>query len=93
MAVKGVVFDVSAGKAFYGKGSSYHALVGKDASRAVAKMSLDPADLTHDVSGLTDEYLEALDNVFDTVYMAKYPVVGYMSYLVRETKNKNKDEI
>lgn len=33
---------------FYGKGAPYNALVGKDSTRAVAKMSLDPADLTHD---------------------------------------------
>lgn len=33
---------------FYGKGAPYNALVGKDSTRAVAKMSLDPVDLTHD---------------------------------------------
>lgn len=31
---------------FYGKDAPYNALVGKDATRAVAKMSLDPSDLT-----------------------------------------------
>ena len=34
---------------FYGKGAAYNALVGKDSTRAVAKMSLDPKDLTHDI--------------------------------------------
>lgn len=33
---------------FYGKGASYNALVGKDSTRGIAKMSLDPEDLTHD---------------------------------------------
>lgn len=33
---------------FYGKDASYNALVGKDSTRAVAKMSLNPADLTSD---------------------------------------------
>ncbi len=33
---------------FYGKGAPYNALVGKDSTRAVAKMSLEPADLTYD---------------------------------------------
>lgn len=33
---------------FYGKDAPYNALVGKDSTRAVAKMSLDPADLTSD---------------------------------------------
>ncbi|XP_036200217.1 neudesin isoform X2 [Myotis myotis] len=48
MAVKGVVFDVTSGKEFYGRGAPYNALAGKDSTRGVAKMSLDPADLTHD---------------------------------------------
>ena len=34
---------------YYGKDAPYNALVGKDASRGVAKMSLEPADLTSDV--------------------------------------------
>ncbi|KAJ8290562.1 hypothetical protein GJAV_G00014520 [Gymnothorax javanicus] len=48
MAVKGVVFDVTSGKEFYGKDAPYNALVGRDSTRAVAKMSLNPEDLTHD---------------------------------------------
>ncbi|XP_039642491.1 neudesin isoform X3 [Perca fluviatilis] len=65
MAVKGVVFDVTKGKEFYGKDASYNALVGKDSTRAVAKMSLDPADLTSDTTGLTEEQLESLDSIFE----------------------------
>lgn len=77
MAVKGVVFDVSRGKEFYGKDAPYSALVGKDSTRAVAKMSLDPADLTSDTTGLTEEQLESLDDIFEGTYKAKYPIVGY----------------
>ncbi|XP_075963612.1 neudesin [Anarhichas minor] len=77
MAVKGVVFDVTKGKEFYGKGAAYNALVGKDSTRAVAKMSLDPADLTSDTTGLTDEQLESLDSIFEETYKTKYPIVGY----------------
>ncbi|CAM4650286.1 neudesin [Lepidochelys kempii] len=79
MAVKGVVFDVTSGKEFYGKGAPYNALVGKDSTRGVAKMSLDPEDLTHDTTGLTDEELKSLDDIFNDVYKAKYPIVGYTS--------------
>uniref|UniRef100_A0A672ND43 Neudesin-like n=1 Tax=Sinocyclocheilus grahami TaxID=75366 RepID=A0A672ND43_SINGR len=32
MAIKGVVFDVTTGKEFYGKGAPYNALVGKDST-------------------------------------------------------------
>jgi len=35
--------------AFYGRNAAYNALAGKDCTRAVAKMSLDPADLVSDV--------------------------------------------
>ncbi|CAN2387415.1 Belongs to the cytochrome b5 family, partial [Pristimantis euphronides] len=48
MAVKGAVFDVSAGREFYGKRAPYNALAGKDSTRAVAKMSLEPDDLISD---------------------------------------------
>ena len=34
---------------FYGKDAPYNALVGKDSTRAVAKMSLDPSDLSSEV--------------------------------------------
>lgn len=77
MAVKGVVFDVSKGKEFYGKDAPYNALVGKDSTRAVAKMSLHPDDLTPDTTGLTEEQLESLDSIFEGTYKAKYPIVGY----------------
>ncbi|XP_054470385.1 neudesin [Anoplopoma fimbria] len=77
MAVKGVVFDVTKGKEFYGKGAPYNSLVGKDSTRAVAKMSLDPADLTSDTTGLTEDQLESLDSVFEGTYKTKYPIVGY----------------
>ncbi|XP_062970574.1 neudesin isoform X2 [Cynocephalus volans] len=77
LAVKGVVFDVTSGKEFYGRGAPYNALTGKDSTRGVAKMSLDPADLTHDTTGLTAKELESLDDVFTKVYKAKYPIVGY----------------
>lgn len=83
MAVKGVVFDVTSGKEYYGMGSSYNALAGKDCTRAVAKMSLEPEDLISDTTGLSDSELEFLDNIFTSTYQAKYPVVGYMDYLIR----------
>ncbi|CAN9502601.1 unnamed protein product [Ophioblennius macclurei] len=79
MAVKGTVFDVTEGKEFYSSGAPYNALVGKDSTRAVAKMSLDPADLTADTTDLTDEQLDSLDSIYEGTYKAKYPIVGYMA--------------
>ncbi|XP_061700907.1 neudesin [Syngnathoides biaculeatus] len=77
LAIKGVVFDVTKGKEFYGKGAPYNALVGKDSTRAVAKMSLKPEDLTSDTSDLTPEQLRSLESVFEGTYKVKYPIVGY----------------
>ncbi|KAG9268589.1 neudesin [Astyanax mexicanus] len=92
MAIKGVVFDVTSGKGFYGKGASYNALVGKDSTRAVAKMSLDPKDLTHDTTGLTKKQLESLERVFTGTYKSKYPIVGYTSRrLLNEDGSPNQD--
>ncbi|XP_073339144.1 neudesin [Pagrus major] len=92
MAVKGVVFDVSKGKEFYGKDAPYNSLVGKDSTRAVAKMSLDPEDLTSDTTGLTKEQLESLDSVFEGTYKRKYPIVGYTaSRILNEDGSPNED--
>lgn len=86
MAVKGTVFDVTSGKEFYGKGADYNALVGGDRSVAVAKMSLDQKDLDlgHDLNSLTSEERKSLDDIYNDVYMTKYPVVGKMLYLAEE---------
>uniref|UniRef100_A0A3B4B8D5 Cytochrome b5 heme-binding domain-containing protein n=1 Tax=Periophthalmus magnuspinnatus TaxID=409849 RepID=A0A3B4B8D5_9GOBI len=62
---------------FYGKDAPYNAMVGKDSSRAVAKMSLDPDDLTSDTTDLTEEQLQSLDSIFEGTYKTKYPIVGY----------------
>ncbi|XP_054857008.1 neudesin [Eublepharis macularius] len=92
LAVKGVVFDVSSGKEFYGKGAPYNALVGKDSTRGIAKMSLDPADLSHDTTGLTTEELQSLDETFNNVYKAKYPIVGYTAQrILNEDGSPNPD--
>ncbi|XP_028251210.1 neudesin [Parambassis ranga] len=92
MAVKGVVFDVTRGKEFYGKDAPYNALVGKDSTRAVAKMSLDPADLTSDTTGLTKEQLTSLDSIFEGTYKTKYPIVGYTaSRILKEDGSPNED--
>ncbi|XP_042244749.1 neudesin [Thunnus maccoyii] len=92
MAVKGVVFDVTKGKEFYGKDAPYNALVGKDSTRAVAKMSLDPADLTSDTTGLSEEQLKSLDGVFEGTYKTKYPIVGYTaSRILNEDGSPNQD--
>jgi hypothetical protein len=44
----------SQGRSFYGPGSPYHLFTGTDASRALALTSTDTADVSADLSGLTN---------------------------------------
>lgn len=73
------VFDASfGGVTFYGAGYSYNLFAGKDASRALAKMSFDPADLSSsDISDLEDKQKKVLDDWIKTFETKKgYPIVG-----------------
>ncbi|XP_032881200.1 neudesin [Amblyraja radiata] len=92
MAIKGVVFDVTLGKEFYGKDAPYNTLAGRDSTRAIAKMSLESKDLTHDTNGLTDDELKSLDDVFNSLYKTKYPIVGYTARrILNDDGSPNKD--
>ncbi|KAF2320348.1 hypothetical protein GH714_027225 [Hevea brasiliensis] len=75
MAIKGQIYDVSQSRMFYGPGGPYALFAGKDASRALAKMSFEDKDLTGDVSGLGPFELEALQD-WEYKFMSKYVKVG-----------------
>lgn len=60
---------------FYGPGGPYALFAGKDASRALAKMSFEPQDLTGDVSGLGPFELSALQD-WEYKFTSKYVKVG-----------------
>ena len=79
LAAKGVVYDVTRGRDFYGAGGAYNLFTGRDCSRALAKMSLDPADVSRDVSDLTADELKVLDD-WVVKFEAKYPVVGRVEF-------------
>lgn len=76
LAVKGIIYDVSARSEFYGPGGAYSAFSGKDASRALAKGSTEPEvaadpnvdDLTADEKANLEEWASH--------YAMKYEVVG-----------------
>jgi membrane-associated progesterone receptor component len=81
-AVKGRVFDVSAGRNFYGPGGPYENFAGRDASRGLAFGSFDENMLTEDLNGpldnlkdLTDDQKEALTG-WEERFLEKYLVVG-----------------
>ena len=71
-----VVYDVTRGRDFYGRGGAYAKFAGAECSRALAKMSLDPNDVSKaDISDLTPEELNVLDD-WMRKFDGKYPVVG-----------------
>lgn len=69
---------------FYGPGGPYALFAGKDASRALAKMSFDEQDLTGDISGLGPFELEALQD-WEYKFMSKYTKVGTIKQTVPVT--------
>ncbi|CAN1158845.1 Membrane steroid-binding protein 2 [Linum perenne] len=75
MAIKGQIYDVSQSRMFYGPGGPYALFAGKDASRALAKMSFEDKDLTGDISGLGSFEMEALQD-WEYKFMSKYVKVG-----------------
>ncbi|KAI8906843.1 cytochrome b5-like heme/steroid binding domain-containing protein [Gorgonomyces haynaldii] len=80
LAVKGVVYDVSAGRTYYGKGGSYNSFAGKDASRAYITGCFE-THLTHDLRGLSDDELKALQTWIDFYEKSdKYFRVGTIKF-------------
>ena len=70
MAVKAVVFEVTSRKELYGEGALSGVLTKKNSTTGVTRLSLDPADLTHDTIGLMAQELEPLYDIFTRVYTA-----------------------
>lgn len=73
LAIRGKVFDVSAGRNFYGPGGPYENFAGRDATRGLACGSFDEEMLTKDLEGPLDDLnglgkdeMEALSNWEDT---------------------------
>jgi predicted heme/steroid binding protein len=82
IALRGKVYDVSfGGTAMFGPGGPYSALAGKDATRALAKMSLDQDDIdSSNTSDLTDKEKATLALWSQRFRSFKrYPVVGNLA--------------
>ena len=79
ISIRGKILDVSyGGKDFYSGESGYAVLAGRDATRALAKMSLDKADyMSSDLSDLTKEQLKTLGD-WEAKLTKKYPCVGIL---------------
>ncbi|PNW73754.1 hypothetical protein CHLRE_13g571450v5 [Chlamydomonas reinhardtii] len=75
IAVKGVVYDVSASREFYGKGGPYEAFAGRECSRALAIMKVDAAECNGNLDDCTEKQLKTLDD-WIAKFNTKYAVVG-----------------
>ncbi|KAI0392054.1 cytochrome b5-like heme/steroid binding domain-containing protein [Xylariaceae sp. FL0594] len=74
VAIKGKVYDVTGNKA-YQEGGAYHVLAGKDASRALAKMSTKLEDAKPEWQDLSEKEKGTL-NDWVTFFSKRYNVVG-----------------
>ncbi|CUM64318.1 uncharacterized protein PRCAT00001918001 [Priceomyces carsonii] len=81
IAVRGKIYDVTQGSAFYGPGGPYENFAGRDASRGLAKNSFEmeyltpidaPIDSLNDLSELEIESLDGWEQHFEN----KYGIVG-----------------
>lgn len=79
LAVKGRVYDVSAGKSFYGPGGPYENFAGRDASRGLAKGRFDDEMITEDGIDTLEDLEESEKRALDEWvghFEGKYTVVG-----------------
>lgn len=76
LCCKNIVYDVTSAKDFYGPEGPYANFAGKDASRALALMSLKIEDVENtDLSDLNEEQLNVL-NDWERKFKSKYKIVG-----------------
>jgi len=79
LAVKGKIYDVTAGKNYYGKGHGYNVFAGRDGSRGFHDMCFTEECLAKidDLEGLTEAQAKSIDHWAEFYAKeAKYPYVG-----------------
>jgi membrane-associated progesterone receptor component len=77
VAVKGPVFDVTISESLYRPGKELAMFAGKDATRALAKMSKNEEDMSSSLEGLTEKEIGFLDD-WEIKFLTKYRVVGIL---------------
>jgi len=92
MSVKGKVYDVTAGKNYYGPGGGYHGFAGRDATRALLDLCFTDECLARGWEDVTEAEKKSLDD-WVTFYdnEAKYPLVGELILPKKMSNPKNKD--
>jgi len=77
IAIKGRIYDCSRGRSFYGPGGAYGIFAGHDASYALAKGSLEVADLDKAIDNLDASEKTTLHD-WHQMYESKYELVGWL---------------
>ncbi len=76
LCCKNIVYDVTSARDFYGPEGPYANFAGRDASRALALMSLKIEDVENtELSDLNEEQLNVL-NDWERKFKSKYKIVG-----------------
>jgi predicted heme/steroid binding protein len=78
VSINGIVYDVTSGADFYGKGGGYNMLAGHDATRVLATSSLQASDVDGDIVGITKDQQKTLDEWVQR-FNLKYPKVGTLA--------------
>lgn len=78
LAIKDTVFDVSSNKDSYGPNGGYHVFAGKDATRALAKSSLEEEDCIGDYVDLPASDIETLNDWFE-YFKLRYSIMGTLN--------------
>lgn len=74
LAIKGVIYDIRNGKAFYGPNGIYP-FAGRECARAFALVSTSEADCNDNLEGLGKMELDTLAD-WQAKFNSKYPIVG-----------------
>eukprot|EP00210_Caulerpa_lentillifera_P007296 g6975.t1 len=75
IAVKGIIYDVTAAREFYGPGGNYHVFAGRECARALASMKIDESYCDDNLEGLDEKSLKILDDWIKK-FTDKYPIIG-----------------
>ncbi|KAA1168706.1 cytochrome b5 domain-containing protein, partial [Marinobacter salinexigens] len=78
VSVRGKVYDVTSGRGFYGPGGAYAVFAGREASRALGKMSKDDHLRPRLLRPRRDKELGVLAD-WEIKFQAKYPVVARLA--------------
>eukprot|EP00882_Tetradesmus_deserticola_P005691 GHRQ01005992.1.p1 GENE.GHRQ01005992.1~~GHRQ01005992.1.p1 ORF type:complete len:165 (+),score=40.33 GHRQ01005992.1:72-566(+) len=75
ISVRGNIYDVTAGKSFYGPGGPYAVFAGKECARALAFMKVTAEECSADLTGASEAQLKTLAD-WEAKFDQKYGLAG-----------------